>query len=87
MGGKSAGGWEAGLPRWQEPGEIGIFLLRCVIFCNRKSTKRRELQRKGREPEVRGKGSRKFRPPPPPTIMVKVQYKTNRMYIKSFNIF
>ena len=31
--------WEAGYPRWREPGEIGNILQHCIIFCNKKTHK------------------------------------------------
>ena len=43
------GAWGGGQQEAEEEGRENISQ-HCVIFCNRKSKKRRETQRKGREP-------------------------------------
>ena len=63
-GGRS--GREAGFLRWWEVGEIRKIMQQCAIFCNRKSEKRREPTKIGREPGSKGTGSGRFKPLPPP---------------------
>ena len=61
-------GWEAGFPRWREPGEKRKILQYCITFYNIDRTKRREPLRKGAGSGVKGTGGGSFRPPlSPPT--------------------
>ena len=48
--------------KWEKKGKI---MQHCTIFHNGKNAKRQEPTNTGREPGLKGMGSRRFKPPPP----------------------
>ena len=61
------GGRRGGVKRDSQGGgkreKKGKIMQHCAIFCNRKNAKRREPKNTGREPGLKGTGSRRFKPP------------------------
>ena len=56
-------GAESGIPKVAGSGEIRKSTQHCTIFCNQKSTKRREPTIIAQEPGLKGTGSRRFKRP------------------------
>ena len=53
-------GWEAGVPRWQKPGEIEKTSQNFIIFRNRNDTRGGNYYGKGQEAGVEDTGSGSF---------------------------
>ena len=82
VGGKSTGGGRReGGKRDFQGGNRKKNSQHCVIFYNRKKTKRREPRQKGQEPGVQGTRSGKFIPLPPPpynfSLLINLKRQTS----------